>query len=730
MAESRVPLEDTAVDGRPDEARRLARESRDARVLKGPWRLLTALLGATMVLVYLYGAGFQALGTQYHLGVYVLITFVLVFLIYPAGGRTAVLAMAVGGGVLLAVAASAFLVFDSPTQFYQQVSRFRDTWSYDGFAEAVANDLGLLWLTLLLIPIGTAVLMPLDLWLTRRAPNVPTASDLVMTVAIAAAVLYWISQFEALNYRAGAETPVDKLVSIIGLALSLEVCRRVLGWSITLIGLAMIGFGLFGPYLPDLIAHRGFTVERLATALFLTTNGVFGVMASVLATYVILFIFFGAFLQKSGAGRFFIDLPLALAGRSTGGPAKVAVISSALFGSVSGSAIANTVSSGAFTIPMMKRAGFKPNVAGAIEPAASIGGMFLPPVMGAGGFLMAELTGIPYAEIMLLAVGPALLYFLSVFCLVHFEAKRHGLRGIEDGSLPHWREVLRRGWFFALPLIVITVLMLMGRSPGNAAFWATLACVAVSWLRSDTRMGPVQIWDAVQTGARNTLLIGATVGVIGVIVGVISLTGMGLKFSDLVISAAGDNLLVALVLIGLASLVLGMGVPVTASYLIVAVLAVPALGAMGVSIIASHMIVYWLSQDSNITPPVCVAAYAGAAIAGGDPWRTGWTAFKFAKMLYIMPLLFAYVPAILLDGTTFEILSAFVSATLGTMAFGAFAMRFLRRHASLPEWFILAVATVLLFWPTFATDAAGIVLVALVWWLQRDARAAHTVAPA
>lgn len=563
-------------------------------------------------------------------------------------------------------------------------------------------------------------MVPLDQWLSRRNGNSPTASDVVLALMVAGTVLYWISQFEALNYRAGAENEVDMLVSVVGLLLSLEICRRVLGWSITLIGVGMIAFALFGPYLPELFAHRGFRFERLATALFLTTNGVFGVMANVLATYVILFIFFGAFLQKSGAGKFFIDLPLALAGRSTGGPAKVAVISSALFGSVSGSAIANTVSSGAFTIPMMKRAGFKPHVAGAIEPAASIGGMFLPPIMGAGGFLMAELTGTPYSTIMILSIGPAILYFLAVYCMVHFEAKKHGLVGVQGEEIPHWKTVFKGGWYYALPLVIITVLLLAGRSAGNSAFWATLSCIAVSWVNKETRMGPKQIWEAIQVGARNTLIVGATIGVIGVIVGTISLTGMGLKFSDLIISMAGDSLLLALVLVAIASLVLGMGVPVTAAYLIVAVLAVPALGEFGVSAIAAHMIVYWLSQDSNITPPVCVAAYAGAAIAGSDPWKTGWTSFKFAKMLYVMPLLFAYVPAMLLDGTTLEIITAFTSATLGTLAFGAFAMGYLRRQTRWHEWLLLGAGTLLLYWPTFVSDIAGLALVALVWWLQRE----------
>ncbi|MFC3853555.1 TRAP transporter permease [Salinispirillum marinum] len=701
----------------------LEKEVKRERTLTGPWGWLAAGLAAIMVLVYFYGAGVSVLSTQYHIGVYVLITFIMVYLVYPSGSQWANHVLAVFASLCLAVLLSCFIVFDSPTQLYQQFQLFSDTMSYDGFWFAVQNDLGRLWITLVLVLPFAAVLIPVDRYLSVKAPNSPTATDVILAAVTALTVVYWISQFEALNYRAGAENEVDKLVSVFGLILALEVCRRVLGWSITLIGIGMICFALFGPYLPDIIAHRGFRVERLATALFITTNGVFGVMATVLATYVILFIFFGAFLQKSGAGKFFIELPLAIAGRSVGGPAKVAVLSSALFGSVSGSAIANTVSSGAFTIPMMKRAGYKPHVAGAIEPAASIGGMFLPPIMGAGGFLMAELTGIPYSKIMLYSVGPAFLYFLSIYFMVHFEAKRTGLTGLPEDEIPDWREVLKTGWYFAIPLVIITWLLLSGRSAGNAAFWATLSCIAVSWVHRDTRMGPKEIWDAIQTGARNTLIVGATIGVIGIIVGTISLTGMGLKFSDLIISMAGGSLILALLLVGLASLVLGMGVPVTAAYLIIAVLAVPALGELGVSIIAAHMIVYWLSQDSNITPPVCVAAYAGAAIAGADPWKTGWTSFRFAKMLYVMPILFAYVPAILLDGTAWEIIQAFVSATLGTIAFGAFAMGYLRYKTNVLTWLLLGAATVLLYWPTMVTDAFGLALIAIIWWLQRNGTA-------
>ncbi|MEZ4386271.1 MAG: TRAP transporter fused permease subunit [Candidatus Krumholzibacteriia bacterium] len=643
----------------------IERDERSTRTPRGLWHWITAILAGAMVIFYFYTAGLASVATQYHRGVYVFITYVLIFLLYPVGNRWMRLPLNLFAGAVASSAVAGWLFYPSATAFHDRITLVGERWTEQGVGAGLASAAGL-W------PLGLAtaciavLLCIFDRVVERRWPNKPSFSDGLLALASAGVVAYWIVQFESLNYRAGAETELDAMVSVVGIVLSLEICRRVLGWSMTMIGVFMLLYAYFGPYFPEIIAHRGFGIERLCTALFITTNGVFGIMANVLATYVILFIFFGAFLQKSGAGKFFIDLPMALAGRSTGGPAKVAVMASALFGSVSGSAIANTVSTGAFTIPLMKRAGFRPHVAGAIEPAASIGGMFMPPVMGAGGFLMAELTETPYAHIMLIAIGPALLYFFSVFCMIHFEAKKHKIKGLDDPNAEHWTTVLKREWYFSLPLVIITVLMILGRSPGYSAFWATLSCIGVSWVRRETRMGPREIWDAIQVGARNTLIIGATLGVIGIIVGTISLTGIGLKFSDIIISLAGGNLLLAIVLVGLASLVLGMGVPVTAAYLITAVLAVPPLMELGVVLIAAHMIVYWFSQDSNITPPVCVAAYAGAAIAGSDPWKTGWTSFKFAKLLYVMPLLFAFTPAILFEGKPL-VAPAFQDEIMGAM---------------------------------------------------------------
>jgi TRAP transporter 4TM/12TM fusion protein len=546
-------------------------------------RRLFDALALTLVIFYAYAAVLEPTATQYHRGVYVLITYVLVFLLYKSTTR-----------------------------------------------------------------LGRIV-------------------DYVLIVASVVCIGYWMANFEAINYRAGIETPLDKGIAVVGVLIGVELARRVVGNVFVIIGGIMLLYGVYGEYAPELISHAGDTFPDLATSIFYKSDGVFGIMANVLATYILLFVIFGAFLEKSGAQRFFIDFPLAAVGHKIGGPGKVSVIASGLFGSISGSAIANTVSTGSFTIPMMKKAGFKPHVAGGIEPAASIGGMFMPPIMGAGGFIMAELTGVPYSEIMLIAVFPAFMYFFSVFMMVHYEAKKEGVVGERSESSA--TEILKREWFYVLPLVVITIFMLLGYSPAYSAILGLLACIAVSWVRKETRMGPRELLEASRAGAESSLKIGATVGVIGIIIGVLTYSGLVLTFADIVIELADGRLFLTILLIALASLVLGMGVPVTAAYLITAVVAVPALTHLGVNEIAAHMIVYWLSQDSNITPPVCIAAFAGATIAKANMWKTAFTAFKFAKFLYLAPFLFGYVPAFSLDGSTTDILIAFALILFGTWAY-------------------------------------------------------------
>jgi len=536
-----------------------------------------------LVLFYSYSAVISPAATQYHRGIYVIITYVLVFLVYRSQGQ-----------------------------------------------------LGRIW-------------------------------DCFLILVSIITLSYWIVNFEAINYRAGAETQLDKWIAVAGVLVGIEVARRVLGNVFVILGAIMLLYGVFGEYVPELISHAGDTFPDLCTSIFFKSDGVFGIMANVLATYIILFVIFGAFLEQSGAQRFFIDFPLAAIGHKIGGPGKVAVIASGLFGSISGSAIANTVSTGAFTIPMMKKAGFKPHVAGGIEPAASVGGMFMPPIMGAGGFIMAEMTGLPYSQIMLVALFPALMYFFSVFMMVHYYAKKHNLVG--EKSKHSAREIFRKEWFYILPLVVITILMLSGYSPGYSAILGIVTCIIVSWFRKDTRIDLKGFVRASRRGAESSLKIGATVGVIGIIIGVLTYSGLVLTFADIVIELAGGKLYLTIILIALASLVLGMGVPVTAAYLITAVVAVPALTHLGVNEIAAHMIVYWLSQDSNITPPVCIAAFAGATIAKANMWATAWVAFKFAKFLYLAPFIFGYVPAFSLNGSTADIAITFVLVFFGTWAY-------------------------------------------------------------
>jgi TRAP transporter 4TM/12TM fusion protein len=594
-----------------------------------------------LVLFYSYSAVVEPAATQYHRGIYVIITYVLIFLIYQSKSR---------------------------------IMRIVDY-------------------ILILLSIGS--------------------------------VGYWMFNFEVINYRTGAETPFDMAVAMVGVLIGIELARRVVGNIFVVIGIFMLLYGVYGDLFPDLISHAGDSFPELCTSIFYKSDGVFGIMANVLATYVILFVLCGAFLEKCGAQKFFIDFPLAAVGHKVGGPAKVAVIASGLFGSISGSAIANTVSTGAFTIPMMKKAGFKPHIAGAIEPAASIGGMFMPPIMGAGGFIMAELTGVAYSHIMLVAIFPALMYFFSVFVMVHYEAKKTNIIG--EKSEHSAMEILKNEWIYILPLVVITIFMLTGYSPGFSAILGLATCIAVSFKNPETRIDLalavimmvvvlgsfvnraigtsiltgnvlviigfvvygiviafrknrsenvkselISFLKAARSGTESSLKIGAVVGVIGIIIGVLTFSGLVLTFADIVIELAGGSLFMTILLIALASLVLGMGVPVTAAYLITAVVAVPALTHLGVNQIAAHMIVYWLSQDSNITPPVCIAAFAGATIAKANMWRTAFSAFKFAKFLYLGPFLFGYVPGFSLDGSTWDIVKAFVLIILGTYAYSWF----------------------------------------------------------
>ncbi|MDQ7843012.1 MAG: TRAP transporter fused permease subunit [Armatimonadota bacterium] len=553
----------------------------------------------------------------------------------------------------------------------------------------------------------------------RRAPErAPHAVDLLLAAGAVVGVAYWILEHEAMAYRAGAYTSVDVWMGVVVTIVAIEAARRVLGWSMALCAIIPIAYALFGQYLPPIVGHRGFTLRRVIEYVYLTSDGIFGIMAEVLASFIIPFVVFGAFLQRAGVGKFFIDLSLAVFGRIAGGPAQAAVLSSALLSTINGSPVANTVTTGSITIPLMKRAGFPPHIAAAVEGAASTGGMILPPVMGAGAFIMAEMTATPYAQIVKIAAIPGILFFVSVGTMVYLESRKLGLRGLHAHEVPRARATLQEGWYLFLPIVVLVGLLLRGFSPERSAVYAILSAVAVSWVRPQTRMGPRAVWQALVDGARSSLFVAALTGAVGVLIGVLALTGIGIRFSYIVVALAGGKLWLTLLLIAVSTLVLGLALPITATYLIVAVIAVPVLRELGVPLLVGHMIVFWLALDSNITPPVALGPFAAAAIAGADPMKTGWNCFRFAKIIYVMPVLFAYTH-LLLNGTPAQNAAAVVAATLGTLIFSAVSTAQLIIRTTLVEWLALAAATLLAFLPTPLAWTAALMLFGVVVISQR-----------
>jgi TRAP transporter 4TM/12TM fusion protein len=552
----------------------------------------------------------------------------------------------------------------------------------------------------------------------REARRVPFYDALlaVLTVGLTG---YYVLNYSNMVARGGALTDLDIALGIAAVIVSLEVTRRVVGWTLTLIGVVAIVYTFFGPYMPGLLAHRGYDVPRFLSTMYTSFNGIFGPIAAIFATFVFIFIIFGAFLQKSGAGQFFIDLPFALAGGRRGGPAKVAVAVSALMGSVNGSPVANVMTTGSLTIPLMRRVGYSKNFSGGVESAASVGGQMLPPVMGAGAFLIAEFTRTSYVHIVLISIVPALLYFLMVYWLVDFRALKKHLVGLPKEDLPKTSEVLKRGWYFILPLVILFVLILQRYSPAFAGFWAIVSVVVIGVLvpYEGRRMTLRDLVDAMVAGAIASLTVGGIVGTIGIVVGVVNLTGLGLRFSSVIVTLSAGNLLLALVLVTLVSWLLGAGLTVTSSYIMVAILAAPALTELGVPLIAAHLIIFWVSQDANVTPPICLAAFAAASISGGSPMGTGWEAWKLARGLYIVPLLMAYTT--LVTGPWQSAIPVVISAIAGLYALAAGMTGFLKRDTIWYEQGLLLIGGLLMIAPGIVTNAIGLAVAIGAYLLQR-----------
>jgi TRAP transporter 4TM/12TM fusion protein len=556
--------------------------------------------------------------------------------------------------------------------------------------------------------------------MSKKHPQRYLSLDVILSF-LAALVAIYILVFEEELHLERASVPIlrDYLFAALALILLIYGTYRAVGWFIPALSILFVFYALFlGNMIPGTFHYRGVALTRLLYRMYLTDEGIFGLVCTVSSTYVILFILFGAFLLKSGAGDFIIRLAQSVAGHRVGGPAKIAVVASGFMGSVSGSAVANTVATGSFTIPLMKKVGYKSHFAGAVEAAASTGGQLMPPIMGAGAFIMAQWTGISYLKIIAVATIPAIMYFASVAFFVHVEALKQGIIPTPKDTLPRLGDVLKEGIHFTIPVIILVVLLVRGYTPTYAACIGIGSVIVVSWFKKDTRMGIKDVLDALYMGARNTLSTAAILICVGIIIGVVAITGVAITFSGVVMDLSGGILFLAIILVMLASLVLGMGLPVTASYIMLAVLAGPALTQMGVSLLAAHMIIFWYSQDANVTPPVCLAAFSAAGVAGSKPMQTGFTSWKLAKGLYIIPFLFAYTP-LLFEGPVIEVIITAVSGLIGLFGFTVFWEGYLLRDLNIAERLIIGLGTVFLFWPDDRIKVLGLLVVAITYIFQR-----------
>lgn len=542
--------------------------------------------------------------------------------------------------------------------------------------------------------------------------------NIILALLGVSVCLYWVFDYEGLVTRTGNYTTLDMVVGGIAILLVLEAARRVVGIPITTIAALFLLYTYFGPYMPGFLEHRGSDVERIIGHSYYTLEGILGTPLAVSSTFIFLFVLFGAFLEKTGVGEYFNDLSLVVAGRRIGGPAKVAVFSSALQGTISGSSVANVVTSGAFTIPMMKRLGYRSEFAAAVEASSSTGGQIMPPVMGAAAFLMAEFIGVPYLEIAKSAALPAILFFVGIWIMTHFEAKRLGLRGLTKEELPDKKEVLKK-MYLLLPIIIIITALMMNVSAERSAIIGIVATIVVGAFRKETRMSVADILEALASGARMALGVVAATACAGIIVGTITLTGIGLKLANGLIDLAGGQLFLTLFFTMIASLILGMGTPTTANYIITSTIAAPALIQLGVPEIAAHMFTFYFGIVADITPPVALAAFAAAGIAKSKPIRTGIESTRLSIAAFMAPYIFVVSPALLLINTTFfESIWVMLTSTLGMIGVGAGLIGYWMAKLNPLERILAVSGGILAVIPGIESDIAGIVLLALVFGLS------------
>lgn len=536
----------------------------------------------------------------------------------------------------------------------------------------------------------------------------------VLFIAAVAWASYAIVTFDYddITFLMDGLTSLDQLSGLIILVLLLEATRRTVGMVMVLIAALFLSYALFGDALPNSVASKGFSIEEIIRFHIFSTNGIYGAPLAIAAGVVFIFVLFGAFLQVTGAGKFFIDASFSLAGKYRGGPAKASVLASAALGSISGSAIANTVTTGALTIPMMKKLGYKPEQAAGIEAAASTGGQIMPPVMGAGAFVMAQFTGIPYSEILLVSIAPAILYFGCTLLYVHLMACKLGLQGMD--TTEKITVVLKHGWHFLVPLVLITSLLLMSYSPILVGIAGCVAILVAAMCRKHSRITISVFFEGMKEGALLALPISVACGTAGIVVGVVGQTGIGLQFTQFLMALSGGHLWSVLALIAVAAVILGMGLPVTAAYIVLSIMAVPSLTELGVGLLAAHMIVFWLSQTSNVTPPIALAAFAAAGIANTSPMKAAIQAFKLAQGFFIIPLMMAFSGLIWLEGEGVDFFLAILSTIGLIVAFAGFIEGRLVTTLSPISRGLLLIAGFAMLAHHFYTSIPGIAIIIVV----------------
>lgn len=563
----------------------------------------------------------------------------------------------------------------------------------------------------------TFLLYPADTSRKNETVSRPKVTDIILIAVSLAAFGYLVFKYTDVARSGGRIDTFQMCVAAVGILVVFEAGRRA-SRNLTILAAIFLAYNFLGRFIPGYLGHNGFTLKRILITQFWGTQGILGTGAGVSATYVFLFVVFGAFLKHSGFSRFINELALTLVGRSPGGPAKVAVIASALLGMANGSAVANVATTGTITIPMMKRSGYKSEFAAAVEATASTGGQFCPPVMGAAGFIMAEFLNVKYGIVVAAAVVPAFLYYLGIMLSVHFEAKRQGLSGVPEAEIPDIREVLRNGWHLAIPLVVLITVMILGRSPLYAAAVAIPVTVAASWIRRDTRMTWDKIVASCVDGAKGAVTVGISCILIGVIIGTVTLTSLGLNIGYMILNGfAGSSIFLVGILVMVISVILGMGVPGVAAYVIVQAVAVPVLIKAGAVPLAAHMFCLIYACLSNITPPVAISCYVAAGIAESDQTRTGLTAVKLALPGFIIPLFFLADPVLLplaRQGSAASTVLAALTAAAGTvMLSGGLEGWFIIKEHWVERIFFIASALLLLF-PGTWTDIAGLAIGAVL----------------